>query len=162
MNQTVQHQLSILIVEDEYHTRMAVARKVQAAGHTVDMAEDSGMGLHMGLTRAYDAILLDLGLPGGGGLDLLVKLRKISQVPVIFISQFEGVEERLRALDSGADDFLVKPVDPRELMAKLRAIVRRAKTNPSQSAMLVSGDLEVNLVTRSARRAGLELDLSPT
>jgi two-component system OmpR family response regulator len=162
MNQAVQHQLSILIVEDEYHTRMAVARKVQAAGHTVDMAEDSAMGLHMGLTRAYDAILLDLGLPGGGGLDLLVKLRKISQVPVIFISQFEGVEERLQALDSGADDFLVKPVDPRELIAKLRAIVRRAKTNPNQSVTLVSGDLEVNLVTRSARRAGLELDLSPT
>jgi DNA-binding response OmpR family regulator len=119
---TSHQQLSVLIVEDEYHTRMAMARKLQAGGYSVTMAEEATTGLQLALNGKHDAILLDLGLPGGGGLDLLVKLRKFSEVPVIFISRFEGLEDRLQALEAGADDFLVKPVDPAELLAKIAAL----------------------------------------
>jgi hypothetical protein len=85
---TSHQQLSVLIVEDEYHTRMAMARKLQAGGYSVTMAEEATTGLQLALNGKHDAILLDLGLPGGGGLDLLVKLRRFSEVPVIFISRF--------------------------------------------------------------------------
>ena len=159
---TSHQQLSVLIVEDEYHTRMAMARKLQAGGYAVTMAEETTTGLQLALNGKHDAILLDLGLPGGGGLDLLVKLRRFSEVPVIFISRFEGLEDRLQALEAGADDFLIKPVDPREVLAKLRNIVKRTALPSSQSTTLISGELEINLATHSASKAGQDLELTPT
>ena len=134
-----------LLVEDEHLTRSAMARAVRDAGHTLEEAGDGITGLQLALEKNYDAIILDLGLPGQTGLDVLRQVRRVKRTPVLFVSQADQVELRLEALQEGGDDFLVKPIDMRELLVRLANLVTRSH-EPPVSAIRQMGSLEIRSV----------------
>lgn len=138
-----------------------MSRALRSEGHLVNEAEDGETALRLAAESNHDAVVLDLGLPGKSGLEVLRKLREVSRVPVVFVSQADTVETRLEVLAAGADDFLVKPVDLRELSLRLENLVQRYNEAPAEKGWRV-GDLEVDPATRTARVSGEAVDLTAT
>jgi DNA-binding response OmpR family regulator len=134
---------------------------LREAAYAVDVADDGHEGLRLACNHPYDAVVLDLLLPGLSGFALLRELRaRDIRTPVICVTARDSVDDRVRGLDLGADDYLVKPFNFAELLARLRALLRRGQTvgtNP-----IIVADLSVDVVARTAHRAGQRLDLSPT
>jgi heavy metal response regulator len=150
--------MRILVIEDERRVRGFLERGLSEAGFAVDVAADGRTGLDLALVHPYDAIVLDLMLPEKDGLSLLRELRAAGRAtPVLVLSARDDVEDRVRGLDAGADDYLPKPFAFAELLARLRALLRRGTSRPS---LLEVGDLRVDLVARRAERAGQKLDLT--
>ena len=116
----------LLVVEDEPLLRVAISDALRQEGWTVDVAEDGEEGLYKATTWGYDAIVLDVMLPKKDGWEILRELRRSRAVPVIMLTARDTVEDRVRGLDGGADDYLVKPFELEELLARLRALIRRA------------------------------------
>lgn len=140
--------MRVLIVEDYDPLRFATAKAMREAGFTVDAAADGTKGLELGLTERYDVIVLDLNLPGLAGLEVLGRLRSEGiQSHVLLLTAQDTVEDRIRGLDSGADDYLVKPFEMGELLARARALVRRRYER--KDPVIVIGDLAVDTVARS-------------
>lgn len=128
-------------------------------GYGVDLAGDAAQGFDMAMTNEYDAMVLDVMLPGRSGLDVLRDLRARGvRSPVLVLSARSAVEDRIRGLDLGADDYLSKPFEFRELLARLRAITRRPAVEPQTTLRLA--DLEMNVARRSVLRAGRPIDLT--
>jgi len=152
----------ILIVEDEADIRRFVRLTLQSEGHEVFEAATLQRGLIEAGTRRPDLLVLDLGLPDGDGVTLIRDLRGWSALPVIVLSARTGEADKIAALDAGADDYLVKPFGAGELMARVRAQLRRSQ-QPLQSGepVLRFGSIEVDLVRRSVQRAGAALHLTP-
>ena len=126
----------------------------------VEWADDGALGLDMALQGSFDAVILDVMLPGMNGFEVLSELRKSgSSLPVIMLTARNNVDDRVRGLDHGADDYLAKPFDFKELLARLRAILRRPKTE-LRTTLRVAG-LTMNLKSREVRRDGKLLDLTP-
>jgi heavy metal response regulator len=152
--------LRILVVEDEPGIARFICQGLREAGYAVDLAGDGQEGLDYALAAPYDLIILDIRLPKMDGLRLLRELRERGvRTPVLLLTALDAVDDRVRGLDSGADDYLVKPFAFPELLARVRALLRRP---PLQSnTMLRVGDLEMDLVRREVRRAGQQIDLSP-
>jgi DNA-binding response OmpR family regulator len=151
----------ILIVEDEPGIVDFVRRGLEAAGFVVEAAADGVEGERMALRSGFDAIVLDLMLPGRSGLDILASVRRARPtVPVIVLSARAGIEDRVVGLDAGAVDYLVKPFSLAELVARVRAQLRVAAE--ASASTLSAADIEVNLLTRSVRRGGREVALSTT
>ena len=152
----------VLIVEDDAHIRRFVRLALEAEGHEVHEADGLKRGLIEAGTRRPDLIVLDLGLPDGDGVALIRDLRSWSAVPVIVLSARSGEAHKISALDSGADDYLVKPFGAGELLARVRAQLRRHQ-QPTASAELVIrfGDVCVDLQRRSVERQGEPLHLTP-
>jgi two-component system OmpR family response regulator len=119
--------MRLLVVEDEPELRRIIATALREEGYAVDEAEEGHDGLYKATTWAYDAIVLDLMLPGLDGFEILDQLRKTKAIPVLILTARDAVDDRVRGLDSGADDYLVKPFNLTELFARLRALVRRAR-----------------------------------
>ncbi|WP_404299850.1 two-component system response regulator KdpE [Alicycliphilus denitrificans] len=152
----------ILIVEDEADIRRFVRLTLEAEGHAVYEAEDLRRGLIEAGTRRPDLVVLDLGLPDGDGVDLIRDLRGWSAMPVIVLSARSGEADKIAALDAGADDYLVKPFGAGELMARVRAQLRRSQRQTQSGEPVVRfGVVEVDLVRRSVQRAGQPLHLTP-
>jgi two-component system, OmpR family, KDP operon response regulator KdpE len=152
--------LKILIVEDDVAIRTGVSAALADRGHTV-MATSSAMeGLRQALVCCPDLVLLDLGLPDLNGREVLRMLRAISQVPIIVITAHSAESEIVRALDAGADDYVVKPFGAAEIDARIRAVLRRAETD-TRSDMIVAGGLRIDLRRRRAWLDGQLLDLTP-
>lgn len=152
--------MRLLIVEDERRTVTQLERGLTENGCVADVTGTADEGLAYARTRVYDAILLDLGLPGRDGFSVLERLREASDLtPVVCLTARDAVDDRVRALDLGADDYLIKPYSFAELMARLRAVLRRG-TERTESVLRVA-DLEVDLTARRANRAGVTLDLRP-
>ncbi len=150
--------MRLLVVEDEARVRSFLRRGFSEAAMAVDEAADGAEALELALTRAYDAIVLDLMLPGRDGFAVLRELRSHGcKAPVLILTARDAVEDRVRGLDEGADDYLVKPFAFAELLARIRALLRRG--GPPQTLLRV-GDLEVDLARRGASRAGRPLDLT--
>ncbi len=153
--------MRILIVEDDLGMADFLRKGLREAGYALDVAEDGHEGLRMATCHSYDAIVLDLMLPGLNGFALLRELRgRDVHTPVICLTARHSVDDRVRGLDLGADDYLAKPFNFSELLARLRALLRRGQTvvaNP-----IIVADLCVDVVARTARRGGQRLDLSPT
>ena len=148
----------ILVIEDERRVRSFLERGLTEAGFSVDAATDGQAGLDLALVHPYDAIVLDLMLPKKDGLSVLRELRAAGRsVPVLILTARDEVDDRVRGLDAGADDYLPKPFAFAELLARLRALLRRGTSRPS---LLEVGDLRVDLVARRAERAGRKLELS--
>jgi len=153
---------SILVVEDEAAIRRFVRLALGAEGHTVHEADSVARGLIEAGTRRPDLVVLDLGLPDGDGIEVIRGLRSWSTVPVIVLSARSQEADKIAALDAGADDYLVKPFGAGELMARVRAQLRRHyQQTPGGDPLIVFGDVRVDLARRSAERAGQPLHLTP-
>jgi len=156
------HGARVLVVEDEADIRRFVGLALQAEGHEAYEAEGVQRGLIEAATRRPDLVVLDLGLPDGDGIDLIRDLRGWSAVPVIVLSARGGEADKIAALDAGADDYLVKPFGAGELMARVRAQLRRhAQQTPAGEPELRFGEVCIDLARRSATRAGEPLHLTP-
>ena len=150
---------SILVVEDQLKLLESLARGLQEEGYSVQPAATGAAGYAIATTEEVDAVVLDLMLPDGDGLTLLRRLRAGGFTkPILIVTARDTVDDRISGLDSGADDYLVKPFSFGELVARLRALLRR--TSGSRGAQLQLMDLEVDLLARRAVRAGRELQLT--
>lgn len=151
--------MRVLVIEDDAKLLESVRKGLKESGWGADGAADGLEGLRRALDEDYDAVILDLMLPGLTGLEVLRELRaRRTTTPVLVLSARSSVEDRVKGLDLGADDYLAKPFSMKELEARLRAITRRPAVEPA--TVLVAGDLEVDTVRREARRAGRALDLT--
>ena len=152
----------ILIVEDEAEIRRFVRLLLSAEGHSVHEASTLQRGLIEAGTRRPDLVLLDLGLPDGDGVNLLRDLRQWSAVPVIVLSARSAEADKITALDAGADDYLVKPFGAGELMARVRAQLRRyLRPSADHGPQILFGDISIDLLRRCVKRAGEALHLTP-
>jgi DNA-binding response OmpR family regulator len=151
----------ILVVEDERSMREALRQGLEEENHTVVLANDGLEGIHAAETCDFDAILLDVMMPGIDGIDLVRRLRAARrQTPVLMLTARDAESEIVRGLDAGADDYLTKPFAFRVLLARLRAISRRS-AQPARSR-LQTGDLLLDLATHEVSRAGVALSLTAT
>src|SRR3979490_858079 len=153
--------MRVLIVEDEKRLAQNVAAALrQCASYAVDVAEDGESGLFMAECNEYDLIILDLMLPKLAGPDVLERYRKCGhEAPVLILTARDEKESIIKLLNAGADDYLSKPFDLGELLARAKALVRRGKGKPLP--ILSIGDLEINLAERTVKRAGRPVELMP-
>ena len=153
--------MKILIIEDEKRLAAVLKKGLEENAFTVDMSHDGEEGLYMAETFPYDAILLDIMLPVMDGFAVLSKLReKGIGVPVLMLTARGEIEDRIKGLNTGADDYIAKPFDFSELLARLKSVIRRSKGKPQP--LLVIGDLSIDTNSRSVRRGGREIKLSAT
>jgi DNA-binding response OmpR family regulator len=152
--------MRVLIVEDERRLAENIARSLrEIAGYAVDLAGDGPQGLQLASGNAYDLIILDLMLPGFDGRQLLVQLREAGQqTPVLILTARDDKESLVTLLNSGADDYLTKPFDLGELLARAKVLIRRGKGQPSP--LLTVGDLQINTVDRTVRRGARAITLT--
>jgi two-component system OmpR family response regulator len=151
--------MRLLLVEDDPKLSRAVSRGLRAEGYAVDVAADGDEALLDAGVWDYDAIVLDVMLPVRDGLDVCRRLRERgSWVPILMLTARGGIGDRIAGLDAGADDYLPKPFDFGELLARIRALVRR--TPATRPARLEVGDLVVDPATHEVRRAGAAIDLT--
>jgi len=153
--------LKILLIEDEPKTGDYLRQGLREAGFSVDLVQDGLDGLHLGIEGDQDLIILDVMLPRMDGWGVLQALAQAGiTTPVIFLTARDQVDERVRGLELGAADYLVKPFSFAELLARVRNVLRRGKTSIESSTLLVA-DLEVDLLRRRVTRAGRRIDLTP-
>jgi len=151
--------MRILVAEDHPTLAQSIADGLRDDGYAVDLTMDGDEALHFATTNAYGCIVLDVMLPGKDGYTILKSLRQHgSATPVIFLTARDAVEDRVRGLDMGADDYVVKPFAWAELLARVRAAVRRPQGN--KSATLNIADLEIDTSAKVVRRAGQPVELS--
>jgi len=153
---------TILVVEDEPQIAGLVRDYLEHAGFAVLVAGDGAGGLALARMRRPDAVVLDLGLPKVDGLDLLRTIRHDSAMPIVILTARGDETDRVLGLELGADDYVVKPFSPRELVARVRAVLRRADARPLSSERIVAGDLELDLARRRVTAGGRTIDLTPT
>ena len=154
--------MRILVIEDNSDIAANLGDYLEERGHTVDFAADGVTGLHLAVVNDFDAIVLDLNLPGMDGLEVCRKLRQDArkQTPVLMLTARDALENKLDGFEAGADDYLVKPFALQEVDARLAVLLRRGKG--PQSRILNVADLEYNLDTLEVRREGRLLQLNPT
>ena len=154
--------MKILIVEDEAKTVDYLYRGLSEHGCVVDIARNGIDGRHLAVENPYDVVVLDVMLPGADGFEVLRALRAVKQTPVIMLTARDSIEDRVRGLGEGADDYLIKPFSFLELLARLQALTRRSRVQDAlQDAMHLSvGDLKIDLISRRASRAGQRIDLT--
>ena len=151
--------MKILIVEDETKTGDYLKQGLGEAGFIVDLTRDGLEGMQMALSEPYDLIVLDVMLPGLDGWQVLQALRSAGRdVPVIFLTARDQVGDRVKGLELGADDYLIKPFSFAELLARVRTLLRRGKS--TESNVLTVADLELDLLKRRVQRAGTRIDLT--
>lgn len=152
--------MKILVVEDEVKTGDYLRQGLIEASFTVDLARDGLDGLHLALTEAYDLAILDVMLPGIDGWLVLQGIRKAGKsMPVLFLTAHDAVDDRVKGLELGADDYLVKPFAFSELLARVRTLLRRGGMS-KDSGQLRAADLELDLMRRRVTRAGVKIDLT--
>jgi two-component system, OmpR family, response regulator len=153
--------MRILLVEDDVKIASFVEKGLRAAGFAIDHAADGETGLHLALTEPYDAAIVDIMLPKLNGLSLIeeMRLNKIN-TPVIILSAKDSVDDRVKGLQTGSDDYLTKPFAFSELLARVQALIRRAG-GLSEPTQLTVGNLSINLLTREVIREGRRIELQP-
>jgi heavy metal response regulator len=149
----------ILVVEDQRKVAGFLKKGLQEEGHTVDVAYDGEEGLVMAMINHYDLIILDIMLPKKNGMEVLRELRTEGiPAPVLMLTARDSLEDKVKGLDGGADDYLTKPFAFAELLARIRALLRRGK--PETSVELTAADLTLDPATREVQRAGKEIELT--
>jgi len=154
---------TVLLVEDHRELAASTGAYLEAAGFLVDYAQDGLNAMHLAVTNDYDAIVLDIGLPGVDGLEVCRRLRRDakSAVPIIMLTARDQLDDKLSGFDVGADDYLVKPFDMPELEARLNAVLRRRDIDAFRESYAI-GDLTLDVATAQVKRAGREIRLSKT
>jgi two-component system OmpR family response regulator/two-component system copper resistance phosphate regulon response regulator CusR len=153
--------MKVLVVEDDPVMGKSLSKGLIEAGHTCDWVKDGKHGLDKALSQRYEAIVLDLLLPGMGGLEVLKQIRAGGvRAPILLLTALGAVEDRVAGLKAGADDYLVKPFAFPELMARLEAVCRRTVDRPP--AVMTAGELQLDLTTRRVLRGDEVIDLTPT
>jgi two-component system, OmpR family, copper resistance phosphate regulon response regulator CusR len=150
--------MKLLIVDDELKITDYLKKGLSEQGCSVDIAHDGVEGRHLALERDYDVIVLDVMLPALDGFQLLRELRRVRQTPVIMLTARDRVEDRVKGLQDGADDYLVKPFSFLELMARIQALSRRGRTQEPMHLQIAN--LQVDLLARKAWRGGTRIDLT--
>ncbi|NLX22741.1 MAG: response regulator transcription factor [Phycisphaerae bacterium] len=151
--------MRVLVVEDEPDLLDALVQVLREAGYAVDGASDGRDGLFKAKVNEYDAIVLDLMLPGMSGWDLLGELRRRKTTPVLILTARDTLPDRVRGLDAGADDYLTKPFELPELLARLRALIRRGAGQAS--GVIEIGEVVIDTADRTVRKAGQLVSLTP-
>lgn len=153
--------MKILLIEDDDETAEFISRGLKEQGDVIDRASTARDGMFLAGDGQYDVLIVDRLLPGMDGLNAVKLLREADvATPVLFLSALSGIDERIRGLDAGGDDYLVKPFAFSELTARLRALVRRQPLNP-HNGLLRIGDLTLDRLTRRVERAGTGIELQP-
>ena len=150
--------MRLLVVEDEPDLLASLARGLRDEEYAVDTAADGEEGLYKAESWDYDAVVLDVMLPKLDGWELLRRLRKQKKTPVLMLTARDALRDRVRGLDAGADDYLTKPFDFEELLARLRALIRRSSGQAAPE--IAMGDVTLDTVARSVRRGGSEVALT--
>ena len=151
--------MRLLLVEDDAKLAHAVGRGLRHEGYAVDVAADGDQALLNARVYDYDAVILDIMLPGCDGVSVCRTLREEERwAPVLMLTALDGPSDRIRGLDAGADDYLVKPFEFGELVARVRALLRRGR--PARPAVLTVGDLEVDPAARAVSRGGRAVELT--
>lgn len=152
--------MRILVVEDEPGVSQFIQQGLRESGYVVDTARDGREGLEYALSIPYEAIILDIMMPKMNGVEMLAEMRNQRiKTPVLLLTARDTVEDRVKGLDAGADDYLVKPFAFSELLARLRALLRRPPLQAPPTLQVA--DLEMDVVTRTVRRGGNAIELSP-
>ncbi|MGX1672575.1 response regulator [Streptomyces sp. NPDC055400] len=154
----------VLVVEDDAQLVRALVINMQARRYGVDAAPDGATALRLAATRQPDVVILDLGLPDMDGVDVIRALRGWTRVPILVLSARRDSDEKVAALDAGADDYITKPFSMDELLARLRAAVRRTENVPvaNGTILVTTDDFSVDLLAKKATRAGRDVRLTPT
>jgi two-component system, OmpR family, response regulator len=153
--------MRVLLIEDDVKIASFVTKGLQAAGFSVDHAGDGDSGLDLALVEPYDVIVVDLMLPKRDGLSVIRRLRREKMTtPVIILSAKDSVDDRVRGLETGSDDYLPKPFAFAELLARIQALMRRS-SGTVESTRLTVGDLSLDLATREVTRGGRRIELQP-
>ncbi|HTH98674.1 MAG TPA: response regulator transcription factor [Stellaceae bacterium] len=153
--------MKLLVVEDDREAAAFLIKGLKESGHTADHAADGRQGLFLATSERFDAIVMDRMLPGIDGLAIVAALRASdNKTPVLILSALDGVDERVRGLRAGGDDYLTKPYAFSELLARLEALTRRSIGQGGESRLQV-GDLEIDLLARAVRRANQPIELLP-
>jgi two-component system copper resistance phosphate regulon response regulator CusR len=151
--------MRLLVVEDEAKTGEYLRKGLEESGFTVDIANNGVDGLHLALEENYDLVVLDVMLPALDGWAVVKRIREKKNIPVLFLTARDHVEDRVRGLELGGDDYLIKPFAFVELLARIRTLLRRG---PAREVEKISiGDLEIDVVRRRVKRAGQRVDLTP-
>ncbi|MCE2564872.1 response regulator transcription factor [Komagataeibacter sp. FNDCF1] len=155
--------MHILVVEDDPTVRNFVAKGLKEAGHLVELTDNGKDGLFMAVSEKFDLIILDRMLPGGiDGVRLLETIRaQNNATPVLLLSALADVDDRVQGLKAGGDDYVTKPFAFSELLARVEALGRRGRTEAAPQTKLELADLEIDLLSRTVRRAGQKIDLQP-
>jgi two-component system OmpR family response regulator len=154
--------MKILVIEDDAEAARYLVKGLAETGYVVDHAEEGRQGLFMASSSAYDALIVDRMLPGLDGLSLVAALRAADiRTPALILSALGSVDDRVKGLRAGGDDYLVKPYAFSELLARLEALLRRGSAAPAAATKLRVGDLEMDLLGRTVKRDGQTLDLLP-
>ncbi len=149
---------TVLVVDDDPHIRSVLSRGLRFEGYDVELAIDGPHALQLARSNPPDIVVLDVMLPTLDGLEVCRRLRRGLEVPILMLTARDAVPDRIAGLDSGADDYLVKPFDFDELLARVRALLRRAQ--PQRERVLVFADLRLDTGTREAYRSGRRIDLT--
>ena len=152
--------MRVLIVEDQPKTGDYLKKGLTEHGYAVEVARTGTDGLHLAIESDFDLILLDVMLPGLNGWQVLEKLREKKETPVLFLTARDQVDDRVKGVELGADDYLVKPFAFSELLARVRALLKRGKMSSPTSDALSLADLEIDPIRRRVTRAGQRVDLT--
>lgn len=150
--------MRILVVEDQPKSGEYLCKGLTESGFVVDLAPTGTDGLHLSINSDYDLIVLDVMLPGINGWDVLKQLRMHKETPVLFLTARDAVEDRVKGLESGADDYLVKPFAFTELLARIRNLLRRGPVREAE--MIRIADLEIDVLKRKVSRGGIRIELT--
>jgi len=154
--------MRLMLVEDEIEIQGFLRSSLAEAGYEVKVAGDGGNALQLAAAEPFDILIVDLGLPDMDGIDLILKLRSLGvRAPVLILSARRSVDDRVRGLEQGGDDYLTKPFALAELLARLRNLIRRNTPASAEATKLRVQDLELDLFRREATRAGQTLQLTP-
>lgn len=153
--------MRILLVDDEVELTEPLSRVLQREGYTIEVADDGELGYQLATDSAFDLLILDWMMPGLSGLEMCQRLRSHHiTTPVLFLTAKDTLDDRVEGLDAGADDYLVKPFELRELLARVRALLRRPPVSEAAVPRLTHADLALDLDTQTARRQDRCIDLS--
>lgn len=155
--------MRLLVIEDEIRLAEFLKKGLAEAGYVVDVAHDGIDGLHLAVEGTYDLVILDVMLPGKDGFEVLSSLRRVRRTPVLMLTARDSVEDRVKGLVDGADDYMGKPFSFSELLARVQALLRRGGSERDLQPLstLRLADLELDMARRKATRDGKKLDLTP-